>query len=159
MSQWMPKLPRQFVRKVLAAGFLIALSAVASLLIKESIDSLDPESALPQITVSVGYNVQAVIRAGYEWNFLTTIRRSPTVSLEDLPLQVLQVGAQLPVVIHFTSDYIHLQVSRADGLNNPNFSIISGEVVTPSQPGIYVFCIEAGFKKGSIIYYFAVEVR
>lgn len=149
----------QYVKKAVAAIALILLSALTSLLIKETLDSFDPENALPQIQVSAGWTVPEVRRAGYEWNFLTTVKRSPTVSPPDLPLVVLDVQPQVPIVINFSSPCESMTVSRADGLNRADYLPITGEVLTPIQPGIYVYCIEAQFSKGSIIYYFAVEVR
>lgn len=153
------RFPRAFFRKVVAAAVLIGIAAGASLLIRESIDSFDPENALPQITVNVGYNVPQVVRAGYEWSFFTNIRRSPTVSPPDLALAVVAVDGQVPVVIHFSSEPISLKVSRSQGLSGENYSELDGEIITPMQPGVYIYCIEAGFERGSIIYYFAIEIR
>lgn len=155
----LPKLPEQFLRKTLAALALIACAGVATVLIKGSIDSLDPENALPEIYVNIGYAVPSVQRAGYEWNFLTTIRRSPTVSPPDLALTVTPVDGGVPVTVRFSSAYETLRVSRADGLGSTDYSLINGDVQTPAAPGYYIYCVEAGFSKGSIIYYFAVEVR
>ena len=129
------------------------------MLLKESIDSLDPERSLPIINVNAGYTVPVVVRAGYEWNFLTRIVRSPSVSPLDLPLVVLDCERDMPINVSFSAPYEGLKVSRAEGLFNDEFTQIDGEVFTPSTAGVYVYSVEASFKKGSIIYYFALEVR
>lgn len=149
----------EYLKKAAAAVALILLSALASLLIKETLDSFDPENALPQIQVSAGWTVPEVRRAGYEWSFLTTVKRSPIVSPPDLPLAVVDAPPQTPIVINFSTAYQSLTVSRADGLNSTDYIPISGEVRTPIQPGIYVYKVEAQFKRGTIVYYFALEVR
>ena len=159
---------RTFLRKLAAGVFLIALAALASLLLKETLDSLDPENNLPILTVSCGYATTLtsgnntpetfIKRAGYEWNFLTKIVKSSTLPPTDFALYPITVMANTPIAVHFSTPYQTLRISRSNGQYDPNFVTVEGEVCTPSVSGDYCYCIEAGFKRGSIIYYFVVRV-
>ena len=152
------KLEKGQITKIFLAAVFIALAAGASLLIKNVIDSRDPENSLPQMQVNAGYTVINPTRAGYEWNFLAVTKRSPAVTPQDLPLVAYQVLPGMPIVMNFSSPWEELEVSRTDGLNGIVFTPVAGEVLTPLQPGMYVYRVEASFKRGFIIYYFAVEV-
>ena len=44
----------RFVRKLILGVFLIATAALCSFLLKETLDSRDPENNLPILTVSCG---------------------------------------------------------------------------------------------------------
>ena len=70
------------VLKVLLAVALIAMAAVGSLLMKETLDSTDPENNLPLIEASVGYTKLNVVRANFEWNYITRKVRGPALSAE-----------------------------------------------------------------------------
>ncbi len=156
------------IKKLIVGVFLISLSALASLLLKETLDSGDPETNLPILTVSCGYATTLtsgdntpetfIKRAGYEWNFWTKIVKSPTLPPTEFSLYPITVMANTPIVINFSKPYETLKVSRSNGQHDPNFVTIEGEVTTPSAPGDYCYCIEAGFDRGSIIYYFVVRV-
>ena len=97
-------------------------------------------------------------RAGYEWNFLTKIVKSPTLPPTEYPLYPITVVANTPIVINFSVPYETLKISRSNGQYDVNFVNVEGDVYTPAEPGNYCYCIEAGFKRGSIIYYFVVSV-
>lgn len=159
----------RFVTRLAAGVFLIALSALASFLIKETLDSRDPDSSLPILTVSCGYSNTLTSggsattetylkRAGYEWNFLTKIVKSATLPPTEFPLYPVTVMANTPIVINFSIPYETLKVSRSSGQYDPNFVPLAGELYTPSEPGDYCYCIEAGFDRGSIIYYFTLRI-
>mgnify|MGYP001165990530 CR=1 FL=1 len=147
--------------KILLAVFLIGCAAVASLLLKETIDSTDPENNLPLIEASVGYTKLNVVRANFEWNYITRKVRGPALSAEagDLPLAPLDVmpNARL-VVVMSDPGYLSMKISRADGLYDTEYIQIAGDVYTPSAPGVYVYKIEVAYKKGSLLYYTAVRV-
>lgn len=155
-------------KKLVAGVFLIALAALASFLLKETLDSHDPENNLPILTVSCGYATTLtsgngtaetyIRRAGYEWNFLTKIVKSPTLPPTEYPLYPLTVAANTPIVVSFSVPYRTLKISRSNGQYDPHFEPLAGEITTPSVPGDYCYCIEAGFARGSIIYYFVVRI-
>ena len=158
----------RFLRKALLGIFFIAAAALLSFLLKETLDSRDPENNLPILTVSCGYATTLtsgsntpetfIKRAGYEWNYLTRIVKSPTMSPTDFALYPITVVANTPIVVNFSVPYETLKISRSNGQYDPNFLEIVGDVYTPAEPGDYCYCIEAGFKRGSIIYYFVVSV-
>ncbi len=159
---------RTFFKKLVLGIFLIALAALASFLLKETLDSRDPDNNLPILTVSCGYATTLtsgsntpetfIKRAGYEWNFLTRIVKSPTLPPTEYPLYPITVVANTPIIVNFSVPYETLKISRSTGQYDPNFEVQYGEVYTPAEPGTYCYCIEAGFKRGSIIYYFVVNV-
>ena len=65
------KQPKRVTVKIILAVALIMLAATFSVVVKERIDSADPDNTLPLIDVSVGYTKLVVPRAHYEWNYLT----------------------------------------------------------------------------------------
>lgn len=70
------KLPKIFFRKLIIGAVLLAIATGMTAFIKESLDTQDPESALPIITVLYGDEElvpdKEVRRAGWEWNFFLT---------------------------------------------------------------------------------------
>ena len=148
--------------RILSALALIAAAAVASLLLKETLDSTDPENNMPLIEASVGYTKLNVVRADFEWNYITRTVRGPALSDEqgDIPLAPLDVTPNTRLVIVMSDpNYISMKISRADGLADVNYIELYGdEILTPSVPGVYKYKIEVGYKKGSLLYYTAVRV-
>ena len=148
--------------KIVFAALLIGAAAVASLLIKETLDSTDPENTMPLIEASVGYAKLNVIRADFEWNYITRTVRGPALSDEagDVPLAPLDVTPNTQLVIVMSDpNYLSMKVSRADGLSDTNYIELYGdEILTPTVPGIYKYKIEVSYKKGSLLYYTAVRV-
>ena len=149
------------VLKVLLGIVLITLAAFSSLLLKETLDSTDPENNLPLIEASVGYTKLNVVCANFEWNYITRKVRGPALSAEagDLPLAPQDVAPNARLVIVMSDPkYLSIKVSRADGLYGAEYLSVYGDVMTPSVPGVYVYKIEVAYKKGSLLYYTAVRV-
>lgn len=155
------KRPRRMVVRIAMALCLIVLSGAFSLLVKERIDSTDPDHSLPLIDVSVGYAKLVVPRANFEWNYITRTVYGPALSPEsgDLQLTVLEVQPGAPMVITMSDpSYISMKVSRADGLGGEYYEVADSQILTPTTPGVYVYKIEVGYKKGSLLYYTAIRI-
>ncbi len=152
---------KRFLTRFVIAVILIGLAAGGSILIKETIDSVSsPENSLPTISGSIGYTTAYIERAGYEWNFLTRIVREPTVSPPDLRLIITDVTADTPVIINFSKEPELVGVSMSTGQYSVDFVPMDPDTLyTPTEPGIYTYCVEAAFDRGSIIYYFSVNVK
>ncbi len=140
---------------------LIVVAAFGSMLIKETMDSiLSPENSLPTISGSIGYTTPYIERAGYEWNFLTRTVKVPTVSPPDLRLIITDVTADTPIVINFSKAPETMRVSMSTGQYSVEFVEQDIDALyTPVEAGVYTYQVEAGFDRGSIIYYFSVEVK
>lgn len=155
------KQPKRVILRILAALALIAMAAAFSVAVKERIDSTDPDNSLPLIDVSVGYTKLVVPRANFEWNYITRTVYGPALSPEsgDLQLTVLDVMPGAPMVITMSDPgYISLKISRADGLGSEYYEIAGSDILTPTIPGVYIYKIEVGYKKGSLLYYTALRV-
>lgn len=155
------KQPKRVILRALAAVLCILLAALVSILIKERIDSTDPDNSLPLIDVSVGYTKLMVPRANFEWNYITRTVYGPALSPEsgDLQLAVLDVMPGAPMVITMSDPgYLQMKVSRADGLGSEYYEIAGGDILTPTIPGVYIYKIEVGYKKGSLLYYTAIRI-
>ena len=78
------KLPKIFFRKLIIGAVLLAIATGMTAFIKESLDTQDPESALPIITVLYGDEElvpdKEVRRAGWEWNFFLTQEKTPLLA-------------------------------------------------------------------------------
>lgn len=152
---------KRMIPRMFLVSILIIFSAIASLLLKETVDSISvPEKSLPIINGSIGYTTPNIVLAGYEWNFLTRIVRLPTTSPPDLRMIITDVTPNTPIVINFSKPPISLKVSRSEGMYNMDFVPEDPNALfTPEIPNIYTYCIEAGFDRGSIIYYFLVQTQ
>lgn len=160
------KQPVAVLKKILLGAVLIALSACLTVIIKESLDTKDPESALPLLTVTCNsVPITDVYRAGYEWSFFATVeRRTPQLSEEDLPLVPVDVKPAAEIRLNFSNPPSSLQVQRAQGLASGDYlQIVSDDpsvFPAPNSPGIYVYKVIAAWQgRGYIQYYFALQVR
>ena len=156
------KSKRRALLKIVGALVLVGVAALASLLIKETIDSTDPENNLPLIEASVGYTKLNVVRANFEWNYITRKVRGPGLSAEsgDVPFAPLDVIPDSKLVVVMSDpNYMSIRVSRADAMYDADYIEIYGDVFTPKTPGVYYYKIEVSYKKGSLLYYTAVRVQ
>ena len=150
---------RKFKRYFFSVVMLI-LSAYATIFIKNYVDSMNPEKTLPTVTVTVGYNQPAVVRAGYTWKYGTGIapKLSPYISAEDVPLMVTDCYPGEVIVVNFSAPYELITLYETQGLANNDFRQLY-TWQTPAEEGVYVYKIQADFDKGDILYYFAIEVK
>ncbi len=163
------KLRTVFIRKLILGAVLIAISAGITLFIKESLDTQDPEAALPIITII--YNEEEfpsnnIYRAGYTWSFITTVEKwqAPSLLPEDLPIVPETVLSDMPVSVSFSQTPDNLQIWRATGRYSTDFLEISmqtqGEFFTPTSSGEYLYRIIADWgSRGEIQYYFSMRVE
>ncbi len=159
------------LRKLVVGAVLLLVAAAITMFIKESLDTQNPESALPILTVE--YNGAAVppnqegflYRAGYEWSFFTTVeRRAPQLAENDLPLIPLDVSPQAEMKLLFSKEPSSLKVLRASGTGSTEFLELTdasdGTFNTPASSGVYVYKVLAEWStRGYIQYYFSLQVR
>ena len=146
------------IRKYVMALVLLVVAAFASVVIKDTVDSLNPENSLPIINVNVGYNPPYVVRAGYTWQFGLKTVRSPYVSAADVPLMVTDCSPGENIVINFSAPFEYINLYQSEGLAGEDFTALY-TWTTPTKEGIYVYKIEAFFEKGDSSYFFAVQVK
>lgn len=165
------RVSRIALRKLLIGVVLLLVAAAITLFIKESLDTQNPESALPLLTIE--YNGTEIppnqegflYRAGYEWSFFTTVeRRAPQLAENDLPLIPLDVSPQAELKLLFSKAPSGLKVMRATGTGSTEFLELTdaedGAFNTPASPGVYVYKILAEWRsRGYIQYYFSLYVR
>ncbi len=159
---------RQFIKKLIFASVLIVLSAALTVLIKEALDTQNPENALPIITIThngAPVSEQHIHRAGYEWSFFTTTERklAPALIPEDLPIVPLDAIIGSNFEITFSSTPTSIALWRATGQYSTDFSVLEtekeGVFSTPVESGVYLYRINASWgQRGEIQYYFAVNV-
>ena len=159
-------MPKIVLKKVLAGILLIALSAGITVLIKEALDTLDPESSLPLFEVSIGGNkINEVYRAGYEWSFFTTMeRQAPRLSESDIPLVPVETLPQAPIQLSFSKQPSEVRIFRSEsGPDSTYMELVNADPMSFSAPvrgGMYVYKVQAQWNnRGEIQYYFAVHVR
>lgn len=164
------KLPRVFFKKLVAGAVLIALAALVAYVLKEMLDTKNPESALPAIAVEYEYsehplsNESEVRRAGWEWAFFLTNEKTPMLDLEDVPVTPVDVLPGARMTIQFSKEPSGLRLYRRAYADIPPMfqetSFSSGtSFFTPTQPGLYYYRICAEWPRGTIQYYFALQVR
>ncbi len=163
--------PKLVIRKLLLGAVLMAAAIFITILIRENMDVKDPEQALPTITITVNgdlrMNDKMVFRAGYEWNFLTTVaKHTPAYTSQTLreSLYPVDLAPNSVLKIEFSLEPKTLRIQRASDEALENFvelaDVSDGQIITPSAPGLYLYQVEAGFGwRGSIRYFFMVRVQ
>ena len=163
--------PKLVIRKLLLGAVLMTVAIIITVLIRENMDVKDPERALPTITITVNEDVnlndKMVFRAGYEWNFFTTVAKdTPTYTSATLREQLYPVDLAPNSVldISFSLPPKTLRIQRASDDELENFvelaDVSDGQIISPSAPGLYLYQVEAGFGwRGSVRYFFMVRVQ
>lgn len=159
------KMPVRIAKKIILGIILISFAAGISVFLKESLDTLDPESSLPILTVTQnGQPVTDVYRAGYQWSFFATVeRRTPQVSEADLPLVPVPVAPLADIRLDFSAKPSTLKVYRASHRPSAEYLEIASEnpaaFPAPGTAGTYIYKIFAEWgDRGHIQYYFSVYV-
>lgn len=164
------KLPKTFFKKLLLGALLIWICAACTTLLKEVLDTRNPESALPVITVRYEYgdqpfsNEREVRRAGWEWSFFLTREKTPLLALDEVPLAPASVLPGAQITIDFTREPGELQVFQCAYTDLPSEleelpGARSGSFAAPTQPGRYYYKVRAEWPRGFIQYYFALQVQ
>ena len=162
----MNRMHNRALRRYAVAFVLLILAGYISVFIKDTIDSRNPDVALPVISVTTGYSpIPNVPRAGYEWQYRTKSVMAPYVSSMDIPLSAYDELLDTPINIDFSMPYKGLTLYESKGV------LINGRVLatedftekkysnnTPNKEGIYVYKVVAQFEQGTIMHYFALDV-
>lgn len=166
----MNRIHNRTIRRYILAFVLIVLAGYISVVIKDSIDSNNPELSLPVINVTAGYSpipdvAKNVPRAGYEWHYRTKSVMSPYVSSMDTPLIAYDALIDVPILIGFSVPHNQLTLYESEGVLINGRAVPSGEFVekkysnnTPNNEGIYVYKVVAQFDQGTVVHYFALDV-
>jgi len=164
------KLPKTFFKKMILGVVLIAAAALTAYILKEMLDTKNPESALPVISVRYEYgenalsNEREVRRAGWEWEFFLTNEKTPMISLDDVPITPVDVLPGARMTISFSKEPTDLRIFERAYAETPSefreMAFSSGNAFyTPTQPGRYYYKIYAEWPRGMIQYYFALQVK
>ena len=163
----MNRMHNRTLRRYIIAFVLLLVAGYISVVIKDTIDSKNPEVSLPIINVTTGYStIPNVPRAGYEWNFRTKSVMSPYVSILDIPLIAYDAMPDTPILIGFTMPHKEISIYEGKGMM-VNGRVVSSEIFkaksyslrTPEEEGIYIYKVVARFDQGTIVHYFALEVE
>lgn len=169
------KLPKLFLKKLLLGIILITAAALASLALKDIVDSQNPEASLPILEINNVYtsplisgdgsSEKALVRANYSWRFITGIKEGLGLGPSDLAMLPVTVLPSTPLLFHFSRNPEQVTVSRATGTypSEADFiryegNALAGDIFTPAEAGSYVYRIEAQFDRGSILYYLLLRV-
>ena len=162
----MNRMHNRAIRRYAVAFVLLILAGYMSVVIKDTIDSRNPDVSLPIISVTTGYSpIPEVPRAGYEWEYRTKSIQSPYVTSIDIPLIAYDALIDVPILVEFSVPNYNLTLYESKGM------LINGRVIatedfkekkysynTPNQEGIYVYKVVAQFDRGTIMHYFALDV-
>ncbi|MEG1862287.1 MAG: hypothetical protein RR198_01640 [Oscillospiraceae bacterium] len=147
------------IKRYILAFVLLCVSAVITVFIKDTVDSLNPEQSLPIASFSVGYTVPYVVRAGYTWSFGTKTVRSPYVPASDAPLVSYDCDPQTPINVNFSAPYESVAIYQSVGALSDEFVPMGENPQTPAEEGMYIYKVEAKFNRGDIMYYFLLQVK
>ena len=165
------KSPKIIIKKILIGSLLVFCSAILSLVIKDVIDSTNPQTSLPTLTVSSAYISPIIsdedaspliktslVRANYSWRFITGKREGPSIDLAGCALEPETFQENSPIIMEFSIEPESIKISRANGRYGPDFYEIKGDVISPNTKCEYCYKIEAQFARGSILYYLSVKI-
>ncbi|MEG1895709.1 MAG: hypothetical protein RR162_05665 [Oscillospiraceae bacterium] len=148
------------IKRYIIAVILLVVSGYITVFIKDMLDSRNPEKSLPIISVTTGYtSVPDPPRAGYEWKFGSKVVRSPFVSSLDVSLIAYDALPDTPILINFSSPAQQIFVYEGEGIFATEFTEQRLNVTTPTQEGVYTYKVVAQFAKGTIVHYFALDVK
>lgn len=148
------------IKRYLIAMVLLVVAGYLTMMVKDVLDSKNPEKSLPIISVTTGYtSIPNAPRAGYEWTFGSNTVRSPFVEPVDAALEPYDAIPGVPILITFSSPPEQIFVYEGEGISATEFYEKRLSVETPSKEGIYVYKVIAKFPKGTIVHYFALDVK
>lgn len=156
----MNRIYKQKLRRYLLALVMLAVAGYISIFIKDTLDSKNPEASLPIITVTSGYtNIPNAPRAGYEWKYTTKTVKSPYVSSIEVPLTVYEALPEMPILISFSTPYQQITLYESRQESPEKFVEKRYGMTTASEDGVYIYKVVAKFDKGTIVHYFALDVK
>ncbi len=156
------KLHKQIIRKVLIGALLVVLAAGVSYSVRDLLAYRHPEATLPAVRIE--YNgtelpAEHSMMDAYSWRYLTLVKdwavedREAWKKIEPAP-----VLPDAPLDVSFSFAPKDLTVSRAKG-DSDVFSELSGELRTPTEPGVYTYRVAGEWGvRGAIAYYFRIQV-
>ncbi|MFR9214680.1 MAG: hypothetical protein ACLVKK_00340 [Ruthenibacterium sp.] len=154
------------IRKLALGAVCILLAAGFTLLLKEVLDTQEPEQALPILEVrcnDVPMPPEYLLRAGYEWNFFTTKEtKAPVIPNEEMGLMPMEVMAQTPVVVSYSTRPKELKLQRWDAATGEYVEVTTttpGHFQAPTVAGRYVYRVTGTWAfRGEIQDYFCLQV-
>ena len=154
------------IRKLVIGAICILLAAGLTLVLKEVLDTQDPEQALPILEVrcnDVPMPPEYLLRAGYEWNFFTTKEtKTSVVPNEEMALMPMEVMAQTPVVVSYSTRPKELKLQRWDAATGEYLEVTTttpGHFQAPAVAGRYVYRVTGTWTfRGEIQDYFCLQV-
>ncbi|MBE6886927.1 MAG: hypothetical protein E7484_00740 [Ruminococcaceae bacterium] len=156
----MNRIHKRQLRRYVLATILLILSGYISVFIKDSIDAKNPEISLPVISVTTGYTViPSAPRAGYEWSYTTKTVKSPFVSSMDVPLIAYEVSPDMPILIEFSTQAQNITLYESKLSAPEDFTEKRYGMTTPVEEGEYIYKVVAQFEQGTIVHYFALNVK
>ncbi len=162
----MNRLLRRKIRRYIFAVIMFIIAGYITVFIKDTIDAKNPEVSLPIIEVTSGYTaVPYVPRAGYDWNFGLKSVAAPFLSSIDVPLIAYDALPNTPILVSFTSPAEQITIYQGVG-NTYEGKVFASEFEemrygtnTPAEEGVYVYKVDAKFSRGTIVHYFALNVK
>ena len=163
--------PKQVVKKLITGAILMTAAIFISVMIRENMDVKDPEQALPTFGIVVNgelrLNESTIFRAGYEWNFLTTVAKdTPAYTSESIRQKIypVEVPPNSVLELEFSMQPKSMRLQRASDPQLEHFvelaDVSDGQLIAPSSPGLYLYQVESSFGwRGSIRYFFLVRVQ
>lgn len=156
----MNRIHKRQLRRYVIATILLIISGYISVFIKDSIDAKNPEVSLPVISVTTGYTViPSAPRAGYEWSYTTKTVKSPFVSSMDVPLIAYEVSPDMPILIEFSTQAQSITLYESKLSAPEDFTEKRYGMTTPVEEGEYIYKVVAQFEQGTIVHYFALNVK
>lgn len=157
---------RQMLAKILLGLVLAVLAGLATIVIKDTLASQQPENALPVMEVwfysgrDEGQLLSPthVKRDRYEWRFLFSPEYGGGVDLtpwQEIPPALVPPVATLELEFSWEPRTCRVYFMQGEGV----FEEIAGEVKAPSTPGVYTYKVEASWETTrNVEYFFVVEV-
>lgn len=147
------------MKRLIAAVILFCMAGVFSFLLKDFIDSENPEYAIAQIEVTADTTVVGHVLAGYEWSFYNGRRDAmPTRAWFELEMTPYEMLGGEKINIEFTLPAQEVMINRLDNNKQDGFVPSDNDLYVPFDKGGYLYEVHARFRQGWVLYYFYIVV-
>lgn len=158
------------MKRLLIGILLVAVAAFLALFLKDYLDQKNPESAIPQLTVTADATDVETYLSNYYWRFLSGTEVQMTAPmLEQLDLGLglagwedgfvpsTELGGGERLRFFFSQQETVIHVDRTDAYDY-RFNPADDDTVVPYQKGVYYYRVTAEFERGRVESYFRINV-
>lgn|GEM_PF-2096234 len=155
------------IQRVFIGAVLISVAVFISLYLKDVIDRMSPDNAIPQLTVTADGQQLNLYLSNYYWRFpFGHEAEKIEPEIDNGAVSVLDEGMVQANILHggeelkyeFSQKENLRYIDRSESYSTVSFLLADNERYAPSEPGAYYYKVSAEFESGRVEYYFRIDV-